>query len=146
VAEALSASLENYLEAIFHLAGSGQAARGRDIASRLAVKPSSVTVALEALRRRGLVLHKRYGGVTLTDAGRRAAQDVARRHGALLKFLVETLGIDAATADATACRMEHGVPRPVADRFAAFVRCVPPRRMKDERGRRRPRVGSGRRR
>jgi DtxR family Mn-dependent transcriptional regulator len=39
----LSASLEDYLEAIFHIVAEKQAARVKDIAKRLSVNNSSVT-------------------------------------------------------------------------------------------------------
>ena len=45
----LSASLEDYLEAIFHIEKSRRVARAKDIARRLNVKGSSVTGALQAL-------------------------------------------------------------------------------------------------
>ena len=46
----LSASLEDYLEAIFWIAQSKGAARAKDIATKLSVKASSVTGALQALK------------------------------------------------------------------------------------------------
>jgi DtxR family Mn-dependent transcriptional regulator len=47
----LSASMEDYLEAIFHIAADKQAARAKDIAKRLKVNNSSVTGALRILSR-----------------------------------------------------------------------------------------------
>ena len=46
----ISASLEDYLEAIFWIVKSKGAARAKDIAERLRVKASSVTGALQALK------------------------------------------------------------------------------------------------
>ena len=43
--ETLTASQEDYLEAIFHIAAEKQAARAKDIAKKLNVKASSVTGA-----------------------------------------------------------------------------------------------------
>ena len=47
--EALSASMEDYLEAIFHVAAEKGAARAKDISKRMKVNSSSVTGALRAL-------------------------------------------------------------------------------------------------
>ncbi|MFC1676128.1 metal-dependent transcriptional regulator [Planctomycetota bacterium] len=47
--EQLSASLEDYLEAIFWIIQSKGATRAKDIAAKLSVKASSVTGALQAL-------------------------------------------------------------------------------------------------
>ena len=44
--EPLSASLEHYLEAIFHIEQQKHAARAKDVAERLKVSGASVTAAL----------------------------------------------------------------------------------------------------
>ena len=44
--EKLSASLEDYLEAIYQIIAEKSAARSKDVAERLEVAPSSVTNAL----------------------------------------------------------------------------------------------------
>ena len=69
--ERLSASLEDYLEAIFHVVEAKQASRAKDIADRLNVNSSSVTSALHALKERGLVNYEPYDLVTLTPEGLR---------------------------------------------------------------------------
>lgn len=124
----LSESLEDYLETIFLLIRERAVARSRDIAARLRVNKSSVTGALQALAERALVNYEPYGYITLTPAGAAAAQKVLRRHEALRDFLVQVLSIDAAEADANACRMEHAVSKAVVDRlveFAEFVETCP---------------------
>ncbi|HOR98434.1 MAG TPA: metal-dependent transcriptional regulator, partial [Kiritimatiellia bacterium] len=86
--EALSISIEDYLEAIFYLVRENTVARSKDIAERLKVNRSSVTGMLQALRDRGLVNYERYGFVTLTDEGKKVASRVVRRHEALRDFMV----------------------------------------------------------
>jgi DtxR family transcriptional regulator, Mn-dependent transcriptional regulator len=117
----LSASLEDYLEAIFMLIRDRAQARSSEIARRLNVKRSSVTGALRALKERGLVHYQPYGAVTLTDEGKTVAGRIARRHVALRDFMVNVLSIDAAAAEEAACRMEHGIPKRVVDRFIDFA-------------------------
>jgi DtxR family transcriptional regulator, Mn-dependent transcriptional regulator len=82
VSPQLSASLEDYLEAIFHVIEDKQAARAKDIVERLGVHNSSVTQALRALSERGLVNYAPYDLVTLTEAGRTAAAEVVEKHQA----------------------------------------------------------------
>lgn len=117
----LSASLEDYLEAIFHIVARKQAARAKDIAERVGVNRSSVTGALHALSDKGLVNYAPYDVITLTEAGRTAAADVVRRHEALGNFLERVLGVDPDQAEQAACKMEHAVSRDIIDRMAAFV-------------------------
>ena len=52
--EGLSASLEDYLEVIFHISEEKRAAKARDIADQLKVSRASVTGALQTLGKKGL--------------------------------------------------------------------------------------------
>lgn len=122
--EELSASLEDYLEAIFWIIKEKQAARAKDIADRLNVARSSVTGALRALAERELVNYTPYDLITLTDRGRAAAEDVARRHEVLRDFLIKVLSVDAKEADETACKMEHTIPEKIIERFVEFAEFV----------------------
>jgi len=120
----LSASLEDYLEAIYNLAGESEVARSTDIAELLDVSKSSVTGALRLLKEKGLASHEPYGGVTLTDSGRARAQDVVRKHNILKSFFVRVLGIDAGIAQEAACRAEHTLGPEIIARLLAFIEFV----------------------
>ena len=122
--EVLSASLEDYLKAIFHIIAEKQAARAKDISKRLNVNSSSVTGALHALAKRELINYEPYDVITLTEKGKVVAKDVIRRHEALRKFFVKVLEIDETTAEEGACKMEHAVPTPILDRLIKFVEFV----------------------
>lgn len=120
-ARPLSSSLEDYLEAI-HLLTSGDAsARGRDIAERLQVRRSSVTLALRALSARGLVNYAPYDRVTLTARGRVAARDICRRHEALRRFFVRVLEVEEREAERAACKMEHALSPAIRRRLTEFA-------------------------
>lgn len=121
---ALTASMEDYLEAIFRIVQEKQAARAKDISKRLNVARSSVTGALHALAERELINYVPYDVITLTEKGRRVAREVARRHEVLRDFFVKVLAVPAADADAAACKMEHAVPEGVLERFVEFVEFV----------------------
>ena len=124
VAHTLTASLEDYLEAIFHIATDRQAVKPRDIARRLKVSYASVTGALRSLAEKKLINYAPYDLVTLTSAGVDVAKDVVRRHEVLHDFLVDVLAVDDEEAGAAACRMEHSIPRTVMDRLIRFVEFV----------------------
>lgn len=122
--EKLSASLEDYLEAIFHIANDKGAAKAKDIAQRLNVNSSSVTGALRLLAKRSLVNYTPYNIITLTAAGEKIARDVFRRHKALREFLSKVLQVDEPEAEETACKMEHVISSTVLERFVAFHKFV----------------------
>jgi DtxR family Mn-dependent transcriptional regulator len=120
----LSASLEDYLEAIFNLAGESDVARSKDIAKLLGVSKASVTGALRALKKKRLVNYKPYDYVTLTEAGKVAAEKVARKHRILKSFFTDVLGIDADTAQKAACKAEHALGPEVIAKLLRFIEFV----------------------
>lgn len=117
----LSASLEDYIEVIYNLIAEKNCARSKDITARLKVSGASVTEALRSLSRKGLINYAPYSAITLTIRGRRAAQDVIRRHDALKQFFVEVLGIEDDLAEKGACQVEHAAPQPIIDRMVNFI-------------------------
>ncbi|TKB07334.1 metal-dependent transcriptional regulator [Desulforhopalus sp. IMCC35007] len=117
----LTASQEDYLEAIYQISADKMAARAKDIANFLDVKASSVTGALRTLSSFGLVNYAPYDLITLTKEGKAVAEEIVRRHLALQEFLVSVLGVDAKEADEAACKMEHSVPKNIVDRFIQYA-------------------------
>lgn len=117
----VSASLEDYLESIYHIEASNGAARAKDIAVAMKVKNASVTQALRSLAEKSLVNYAPYAVITLTPRGREIALDVVRRHEILEMFLSQVLGLPGDQADENACRLEHAVSPPVLDRLIKFV-------------------------
>jgi len=120
-AEVLSASLEDYLEAILRLERASRVARVSEIAGRLDVSRPSVTGALKSLASRGLVTHAPYGHVTLTEAGTAIAVEVERRHLAIRDFLTGVLGVAEAKAETAACRLEHVLEPDVLAHFVGYA-------------------------
>ncbi len=117
----LSASLEDYLEAIYHTETAKGAARAKDLVLALGVQNSSVTQALRALSDRELVNYAPYDVITLTDPGRKLALDVVKRHTTMKAFLTRVLGLPEDEADEGACRMEHSINGEILDRMVKFV-------------------------
>lgn len=124
----LSASLEDYLEAIFRIVSEKQVARAKDIARRLGVGGSSVTGALRSLAERKLINYAPYEIITLTAEGKKVAEAIFRRHQALTHFFVRVLKIDETEAEASACKLEHAISKTVMERlvqFAEFLETCP---------------------
>lgn len=124
----LTASLEDYLEAIFHIIAEKQAVRPKDIARRLKVSNSSVTGALRSLADKELINYAPYDVISLTPSGKEAARDVIRRHEVLRHFFISVLAVDWEDADKAACQMEHSIPRVILERlirFAEFIEVCP---------------------
>ena len=119
--ESLSASLEDYIEAIFHIEDQKHAARAKDIADRLQVSSASVTGALRLLAEKELINYAPYDIITLTSKGREAAQDVVHRHEMLRDFFVKILAVEETEAEAAACKMEHGVSTVILERMTQFI-------------------------
>jgi len=112
-----SAAQEDYLETILGLIESKGVARVRDIASAMAVHKSTVSAALHALGRKGLLNYSPYELATLTADGMSLARRVSGHHAELRRFLTDALLLDARVAEENACRMEHVVDREVIDRL-----------------------------
>lgn len=126
--EGLSASLEDYLEVIFHLERSNRVARAKDIADQMNVQRASVTGALKSLAARGLINYSPYSYITLTPAGREIARDVIRRHATLKEFFMQTLQLSPEDAEANACRVEHSIDPQAIERLVRlleFIRLCP---------------------
>jgi len=120
----LSASLEDYLEAIFNLAGESDAARSKDIAELLGVSKSSVTGALRVLKKKRLVNYNPYDCVTLTKTGQAAAAAIVRKHNILKSFFVNVLDINMDIAQQAACKAEHALGTGVIARLLLFIEFV----------------------
>ncbi|MCE5277401.1 MAG: metal-dependent transcriptional regulator [Planctomycetaceae bacterium] len=120
----LSASQEDYLEAVCLLVQRNKVARVRDIADHMKVGMPSVTAALKNLSARGLVNYDPYEVVTLTGPGEQVAQQITRTHTFLRRFLIGVLGVSAASAEANACRLEHAVDAELLERLRSFAEFI----------------------
>jgi len=103
----VTASLEDYLEAIYFLNGETQDVRVTDLATQMGISKPSVNRAVNTLKSRGYVEHEHYGCLHLTPEGLAIAHNVANRHVTLKRFLVQVLHVEETTAGEEACRMEH---------------------------------------
>jgi DtxR family transcriptional regulator, Mn-dependent transcriptional regulator len=115
-----SASVEDYVKAIWEVAGSG-AASTKDVAERLSIAPPSVTNMFVRLQEMGLVEYERYRGASLTGRGRGEALRLIRRHRLIETFLLEHLGYSWREVHEEAERLEHAVSDGFTERLAEFL-------------------------
>ena len=88
-------AVEDYLKAVFDLdarAGGGRVTTSA-LAERLGVAAASVTGMVKKLAGLNLVEHVPYGGVVLTEAGRRIAVETLRHHRLVETYLHAALGV-----------------------------------------------------
>jgi len=121
VDEELTPTLEDYLRTIYHIERKQKAARPKDISRAQDVASSTVTAALQSLAERGMVNYEPYELITLTETGRKKAEQLAIRHHIVRNFLEDILGLEPRQAQATTCDMEHAVNRQALERFVCFL-------------------------
>ncbi|MDR7300701.1 metal-dependent transcriptional regulator [Haloactinomyces albus] len=119
MAERPSASVEDYVRAIYGLSERGVAVTNATLTNRLGLSPSSVSGMITKLAQLGLVTHIRYRSVELTPSGRRLAYDVLRRHRLLELFLVEELDYTWDEVHQEADALEHAVSDNLIEHIAA---------------------------
>ena len=83
-----------------------------------------VTGALRLLKDRKLANYTPYGAVTLTDAGKKAAAEITRKHDVLNSFFADVLGLKKDIAQQTACRAEHALGEEVVRKLLSFIEFV----------------------
>ena len=109
-ARGLTSVAQDYLRVIWKVQEwSGDKISTKMLAERLGVSASTASETIRKLADQGLVEHEKYGAVTLTERGRRAAVSVVRRHRLLETFLVQVLGYSWDEVDDEAEVLEHAV-------------------------------------
>ncbi|MDP5227273.1 MULTISPECIES: metal-dependent transcriptional regulator [Arthrobacter] len=117
---AASSSIEDYVKVIYSFTEwQDKPISSTQLAQRLGVANSSVSEMVRKLKDLGLVDHKPYSAVTLTEAGRGLALTVVRRHRLIETFLVEELGYAWDEVHDEAELLEHAVSETFVDRLAA---------------------------
>ena len=119
--EKLSPRQEDYLKAIYLITQKQGKARSKEIMRLLDVSGPSVTEALQALTRKGMVNYQPYENITITPEGKKVAEGLLHRHETLRDFFIEVLGIDRETADRGACRMEHAASPNIIKRMIIYT-------------------------
>ena len=121
--DSLTASIQDYLKAIYELSARDGSASTSALAERMGVAPASVTGMIQRLAAATppLVAYRKYQGVTLTAEGERAALKVIRSHRLLEAYLVQVLGYGWDSVHEEACRLEHVISPDFEQRIAAAL-------------------------
>jgi DtxR family transcriptional regulator, Mn-dependent transcriptional regulator len=117
----VSAPVEDYLKAIYDLAGRSGTASTNEVAERLGVAPASVTGMLRRLSSQDLIEYERYKGVRLSASGRVVALRTIRRHRVIESYLTEVLGYPWDRVHDEAERLEHAASDELVERMAAAL-------------------------
>ena len=102
----LQESGEMYLETILRLQDEMRIVRAIDVAEEMDYSKASVSRAVKILKNDGYIEVERTGNLLLTKEGEKLAKKIYDRHTTLTSYL-ESIGIDAQTAEEDACRIEH---------------------------------------
>jgi DtxR family transcriptional regulator, Mn-dependent transcriptional regulator len=114
---------EDYLEAIEDIIRKKGYARPKDVRESLHLGSSTVTEMLQKLSAKGLIGYEKYGKIVLTPKGKKIARQTQKKHDMLTELLT-LLGLDDATAEEDACKIEHVLSKDTSDRLSKFVEFI----------------------
>ncbi len=106
-------AIQDYLGAIFDLAGTDQPVIGARLARHMHLSAPSITEALRRMQREGYVKVAGKKEIRLTTKGLDIAKTMARRHRLLERWLTDVLG--------QAHRLEHALSPVVEERLAEML-------------------------
>ena len=98
---------ENYLKALFALSAQTGTVATSELSRSLGVSTPSVNSMVRKLAERGLVHYEKYRPLELTEAGRKAAALIIRKHRLTEMFLVDKMGFGWEEVHAIAEQIEH---------------------------------------
>lgn len=119
----ISASVEDYLKAIYTQTRSGQPTSTLALAQTLQIRSASVTSMLQKLAQAhpDWVIYRKHYGISLTPAGERIALRIIRRHRLIEQFLYEILGYPLEKIHEEADELEHAVSPYFIERLAHLL-------------------------
>jgi DtxR family Mn-dependent transcriptional regulator len=125
MSENITLKQQIYLETIYDLSLTKGHTHVKEIAERLSNRMPSVTEVMRKLSEKGLINYDVRKNITLTDYGKKVAEELDKRHSVLADFYAKILGCPSSKAQAIACKVEHVVDSEFCDRlsgFASFIR------------------------
>ena len=119
----ISKSEGDYLKAIYHLTQDQETTNTVELAEALLVRPPSVTSMMKKLvnSQPALVDYQKWQGVKLTEAGKKLALQLLRRHRLIELFLVETLNYTWEEVHSEAEELEHVISEKFEEHLAALL-------------------------
>ncbi|GAB3151118.1 manganese-binding transcriptional regulator MntR [Microbacterium neimengense] len=113
-----SAAVDDYLKVVYqHTEWQDERITPSQLAQQLGLAPSSVTEMVQKLAAAGLVSHRRYGPITLTEKGLARAAAIVRRHRLVETWLVREYGYTWDEVHDEAEILEHALSDRLLDRI-----------------------------
>ena len=112
-------SEQDYLESLLMLSKDVAVVHRIDVAKRMNVSGAAVNKAMKLLCEKGYV-YEDGKHLYLTEKGKAYAEEVYEKHCIIRKFL-QKLGVNPATAEEDACRMEHLVSEETFIKMKEFL-------------------------
>ena len=103
-------SNEDYLEAIyvFELQNNGEAIRSTVLSKEFEVSKAAINKATNELKEKGFIDKTDYSKISLTDKGRKVAQNILHKHKVIMEFLM-SIGVSKEIAEKECCLIDHVV-------------------------------------
>ncbi|GEK29663.1 metal-dependent transcriptional regulator [Furfurilactobacillus siliginis] len=112
---------EDYLKMIFELGGVSGKVSNKQLSLSLDIAAASVTEMINKLVEERLVSHTPYAGISLTKSGRKAAEELVRKHRLWECFLFDKLDYTLATVHQEAEQLEHSSSDQMIDKLDAYL-------------------------
>src|SRR5256884_4576359 len=113
-------AIQDYLGAIYDLAGSDKPVIGARLARHMHISAPSITEALRRMQREGYVTVASKKEIRLTAKGLDIARTMARRHRLIERWLTDVLGLDWSRAPDEAHRLEPALSPPRRERLSTI--------------------------
>lgn len=130
--ESVTATQEDYLEAIFTIVSRNKVARNKEIAEIMGVSKATVTGIIKKLGEKGLVDYESHGYITLTEKGSILAKKIDEKHKLFSMFFGDILGLSKKESEKVACLVEHAVTGEAYVRFKKLIKSIKSCRSQDK--------------
>lgn len=119
--DSFNESAEMYLKTVSELAVDEGPVPISALAGRLGVSTVSATEMVHRLQEHGLIDHRPYKGIFLTESGHLQASGVIRSHRLWERFLADELRLPWSEVHSLACRLEHATGSQVMEALDAYL-------------------------
>lgn len=112
-----SVTKENYLKALYTLHQKSEQISLSDLGNELEVSKPSVNDMVKKLQAKGWIVYEKYKPVSLTEAGKKAASLIIRKHRLSEMFLMKVMGFGWEEVHDVAEELEHIRSQKLFDRM-----------------------------
>ena len=117
----LTESLEKYLLAIYEITKINTAARIKDVSNYLNIGGPATSDAVKTLAERGFINYVPYGIITMTNKGKKKAEEKIDRHQTISNFLEKVLLVEKNRLEDGAKSIEYSMPEDILEKFVTYL-------------------------